>query len=157
MSDYSTEPQIVILAPAHVAVVRETVPMSALTDFFSRAFHATMAATQAQGVPVVGPPFGMYFGMPSETVDVAAGFPTASPISPTDDGVTTTDLPGGRAVQVLHVGTYDSLEGTYARLMAWLGERGLQPADVMWESYLNEPDPTHPETSETLITWPLGE
>lgn len=155
MSDHSTEPQIVILAPAHAAVLRETVPMSALTDFFSRAFHATMGAAQAQGVPVVGPPFGMYFGMPSETVDVAAGFPTASPVSPTDDGVTTTDLPGGRAAQILHVGTYDSLEGTYARLMDWLRERGLQPSDVMWESYLNEPEPQHPEASETLVTWPL--
>lgn len=155
MSDYPTEPQVVILAPAHAAVLRETVPMSALTDFFSRAFHATMGAAQVQGVPVTGPPFGLYFSMPTETVDVAAGFPTASPISPTDDGVTTTDLPGGRAAQVLHVGTYDDLGRTYDRLMAWLGQQGLRPADVMWESYLNEPDPDHPETAETLITWPL--
>lgn len=157
MSDYSTDPQLVILAPAHAAVVRETVPMSALTDYFSRAFHATMAAAQAQGVPITGPPFGLYFGMPSETVDVAAGFPTAFPVSPTDDGVTAANLPGGRAAQVLHVGTYDSLEQTYGRLMAWLGEKGLRPAEVMWESYLNEPDPAHPETAETLVTWPLAE
>ena len=155
MSDHSTDPQIVILGPADAAVLRETVPMDALGEFFNRAFHATMAAAQAQGVPVVGPPFGMYFGMPSDTVDVAAGFPTASPVTERD-GVTAVELPGGQAAQVLHVGSYDDLEKTYGRLMAWLGQQGLEPGPRMCESYLNEPDPDHPESAETLVTWPLA-
>lgn len=148
------DPQLITLAPATVAVVRETVPMADLTSYFDRAFHATMAAAEAQGVPIAGPPVAVYYGMPGESVDVAAGFPTAQPIAP-DGAVTTAELPGGRAVQLLHVGTYDSLEQAYGRIMAWIGEQGLTPADVMWESYLNEPSPDHPEESQTLITWPV--
>ena len=149
-------PQLVTLDPTPAAVVRETVPMAVLTNFFSRAFHAVMAAAQEQGIPVVGPPFGMYYGMPSDTVDVAAGFPTAGPVQPTGS-VTATTLPGGRAARVLHTGTYDSLGETYDPLMAWFQEQGLTPADVMWESYLNEPSPDAPEAAETLITWPVAE
>ena len=39
--------------------------------------------------------------------------------------------------------------------MPWLGEQGLVPAEVMWESYLTEPTPEAPESMQTLITWPL--
>lgn len=151
-----TDPRLATLEPATLAVVRETVPMNALGEFFGRAFSATMAAAQAQGVAVVGPPLGIYFGMPSDVVEVAAGFPTARPVQP-GGGVTVETLPGGRAVQVLHRGPYDTMRQTYDRLMAWMGQQGLRPADVMWESYLNEPSPDAPQDTETLITWPVVE
>lgn len=47
------------------AGVREKVPLSELTGFFSRAFRDTMTALQAQGVHPAGPPFGKYYGTPS--------------------------------------------------------------------------------------------
>lgn len=147
-------PEIVTLAPQHVALVRGTVRMDALPDFFGRAFQATFQAAQAQGIALAGPPVGVYYGMPSETVDVGAGFPTEHPVTP-DADVTAALLPGGAAAQVLHEGSYDALQETYGRLMAWLGEQGVAPGPLMWECYLNEPDPARPEASQTLIVWPL--
>lgn len=152
MSDFSVDPTIVSLEPATAAVVRERVPMTALTEFFGRVFPATMAAAHAQGVELSGPPIAIYYGMPTDTVDVAGGFPTAGPVA-ADAGITNADLPGGRAVQVLHLGPYDTLERTYARLMSWFTEQGLTPGEIMWESYLNDPEES--EVAETLIVWPL--
>ncbi len=129
--------------------------MSELTGFFDRVFHTVMAVAQTQGVPIAGPPFALYYGMPTDSVDIVAGFPTASAVSPAD-GVTASQLPGGRAARLLHVGSYDSLEQAYGRVMGWLGQRGLRPAEVMWESYLNEPSEDAPEESQTLITWPVA-
>lgn len=148
-------PELVTLEPTPVAAVRETVAMSALTGFFDRAFQAVMAVAQAQDVPITGPPFALYYGVPTDSVDIAAGFPTAGPVSPAD-GVTASELPGGRAARLLHVGSYDSLGQAYGRLVGWLGEQGLRPAEVMWESYLNEPSEDAPEESQTLITWPVA-
>lgn len=54
------------------------------------------------------------------------------------------------------MGTYDAMQDTYGRLLAWLAEQGLTPGPVMWESYLTEPDPAHPEATKTLIVWPLA-
>jgi len=171
MSTYSTDPHVVALEPTTVLALRETVPMGELPAFFDRAFHATMAAAQAQGVRVVGPPVGVYFGMPSDTVDVAAGFPVAGPVEGVGGGgagagggaggggvagVGIVTLPGGRAAQILHVGTYDAMEQTYGRLMSWMGEQGLRPGGVMWEVYLSEPTPDAPESWQTLIVWPLA-
>lgn len=155
MPEHSTEPYLVTLEPVTVAAIRETVPMSALTGFFDRVFRATMATAQQQGIPVVGPPVAVYYQMPSDTVDVAGGFPTASPVEP-DGDVHPVDLPGGQAAQVMHVGSYDSLEQTYGRLMAWMREQQHTPAEVMWEAYLNEPDPDRPDEAQTLIVWPLA-
>ena len=152
-----TTPELVTLEPTTAAVLHERVPMSELTAFFDRAFHAVMEAAQAQEVAVTGPPFAMYYGMPGDTVDLAAGFPTDRPIAPVD-GVTPAELPGGRAVRLLHVGSYDSLEQSYGRVMGWLGEHGHRPAEVMWESYLNEPTPDgDPNENQTLITWPVAD
>jgi len=71
-------------------------------------------------------------------------------------GVGIVTLPGGRAAQILHVGTYDAMEQTYGRLMSWMGEQGLRPGGVMWEVYLSEPTPDAPESWQTLIVWPLA-
>lgn len=147
-------PRIVTLSPQPVALLRETVPLNALTDFFDRAFHTVAEAVQAQGASFSGPPVGVYYAMPSDTVDVGAGFPTDRPIE-AGDAVTPDTLPGGLAAQVVHEGSYDTMEQTYARLMAWLGEEGLTPGPLMWESYLTEPDDEHPESTQTLIVWPL--
>ena len=153
---HTHQPEIVTLEPRPVALVRETVRMDALPDFFGKAFGAVARAAGLQGIALAGPPLGVYFGMPSDTVDVGAGFPTVAPLNP-DADVAALTLPGGQAAQVLHEGTYDEMTVTYGRLMEWFAEQGLTPGPLMWESYLNEPDPAAPEASRTLIVWPIAQ
>lgn len=150
-----TEITITDLAEQPTAFVREDVPMTDMTAFFSRVFPAVMAVLQEQGVAPAGPPFALYFGMPTDTVDVAAGFPVAGPIEPSGD-VQPGTLPGGRTYQAVHVGPYDTLESTYQDVVARIAADGAAPADIMWEQYLsdpeNEPDPA---AWRTLVCWPV--
>lgn len=151
-----TEPEVVTLAPMTVALLRETVPMNALTEYYDRAFRTVGAVIGAQQIPITGPPVGVYYGMPTDTVDVAAGFPTARLAEPAE-GVTAETLGGGRAARVLHVGSYDAMQQTYGRLTAWMTEQGLVPGPVMWETYLTEPEAGGDQGSmQTLITWPIS-
>lgn len=137
------------------AGVRETVPMSELTEFFSRAYTQTMAALQAHGTYPAGPPFGKYYGMPTEVVDVEAGFPVAATIA-TADGVVSGILPAGTIVTAIHVGPYDSMADTYAEVQRFFAENHLVPSDVMWESYLSDPElEPDPAKWRTLICWPV--
>jgi effector-binding domain-containing protein len=55
----------------------------------------------------------------------------------------------------MHTGSYDSMEQTYGRLMAWVQQQGLVLGPVMWETYLTEPNEEDPSSMQTLITWPL--
>lgn len=148
-------PQLVTREPQACAVVRETVPMSELQGFFARAFGETMAVANRQGKQVVGPPFGLYFGMPTDTIDVAAGFPVEATIE-AEGSVVPYELPGGRAVELVHMGPYDDLGQSYERLLTWMREQNLTPAEMMWESYLNEPRPDAPGATITVITWPVA-
>ncbi|WP_127476555.1 GyrI-like domain-containing protein [Microbacterium sulfonylureivorans] len=138
------------------AAVREQVPMAELTEFFSRAFRDTMTALQAQGAAPTGAPFGKYYGRPDATVDVEAGFPVAGAITP-DGNVLPGSLPGGRVVEAVHIGPYDTMENTYAAMERYLADANLTPGAVMWESYLSDPEAEpDPAKWQTQICWPIG-
>lgn len=138
------------------AVVRAEVPMAELRSVFDRGFGEVMRVAAAQGVAIGGPPFGFYPRMPTDTVEVAAGFPVSAAVTP-DGDVTPFELPGGRVVTGIHVGSYESLETSYRLLTEWAAAEGHSLAAHMWESYLTDPraEPD-PATWQTMITWPLA-
>ena len=139
------------------AVVRATVRLADLPAFFGRALGSVWQALEAQGLTPAGKPFAYYLGMPTETVEVEAGFPVAGRLEPTGD-VVPSELPGGKIATVLHVGPYEALSATYDRLTAWARERGLQTADAMWEVYYSDPE-KEPDAStwRTGVYWPVTE
>ena len=148
-----TEPTLVDLTPATVAVVRDTVPMASIRAFYDRTFPRVAGALAAQGVAPGGPAVGVYWGEPTDTVDMACGFPTSTPIEP-DGDVVPLELPAGRAAQATHEGSYETLGDSYGALAAWMAAQGVTPAPTMWESYETEPTPdTDPATLRTRITW----
>lgn len=150
-----TEIRVTMRDSQPTAGVRERVPMDQLTEFFGRAFQQTAALLEAQGVALAGPPFGKYYGMPTDVVDVEAGFPVTSPIEAAG-AVISGSLPGGRVVEAIHVGPYDTMESTYGEVQEYLAQSGLTPGAVMWESYLSDPDAEpDPATWRTQICWPV--
>ena len=139
------------------AVVRERVRIDQLPAFFSRAFADAMTALTAQGRHPTGPPFGKYYGMPTDIVDVEAGFPTSQPIEPSGS-VVPGALPGGRVVEAIHVGSYDTLQEAYADVQRYFRDHDLTPGEVMWESYLSDPSAEpDPARWRTQISWPVIE
>lgn len=138
------------------AVVRAEVPTEEIRTVFDRGFGEVMRVAAAQGVAITGPPFGFYPRMPTDTVDVAVGFPVAAPVA-AEGEVIPFELPGGRVVTGIHVGSYESLDVSFRELAEWAATHGHSLAGHMWESYLTDPrtDPD-PATWQTRITWPLA-
>lgn len=150
------KPEIVTLESQHVAVVHRTVPMSQVHQVFDEGLPAVMAALTKQGVTPDGPPLAIYHGTPSDTVSVSVGFPTAVEITAEGD-VHAATLPGGEAAGITHVGSYDSLSRSYARLQDWMTDRALVPGTPVWEIYVTEPNPEDPSSMVTEIRWPFSE
>jgi effector-binding domain-containing protein len=149
-------PEIVELEPQEAIAVRGDVAIAELPQFFERAFHEAADAAGASGVQIVGPPFGFYPEMPTDTVAVEAGFPVSAPAE-THGNAHRFVLPGGRAVQAIHVGPYDTMETTYRALQSWMVEQGLHPSVGMWECYLSDPQAEpDPANWQTRIIWPVG-
>jgi hypothetical protein len=63
-------------------------------------------------------------------------------------------LPACRAVQAMHVGSYDTLGTTYEAVKQRMNEEGLKASDDMWEYYLSDRS-TDPATWRTLVVWPV--
>lgn len=95
--------------------------------------------------------------MPTDVVDVEAGFPASEPIEPSG-AVVPGVLPGGRVAEAIHVGSYDALQEAYAEVQRYFREQNLTPGDVMWESYLSDPgSEPDPARWRTQICWPVVE
>jgi effector-binding domain-containing protein len=139
-----------------VVGVREVVALVDLPQFFGRAFSAAAAELGTHGLSPVGPPVAVYEGEVGTEADVMVGFPVHDQVD-VGEGVVLTVLPAGAAVEVVHVGPYDTMTDTYRELTAWFAEQGITPAGRMWEEYLVGPETT-PDTSrwQTKIVWPVG-
>lgn len=149
-------PHVVDLDPQETIAIRGEVPFTELAAFFERAFREAAEAAGASGVEIVGPPFGFYPEAPAETVVVEAGFPVSAAAHPPGDEAHRLVLPGGRAIEALHIGSYDAMEQSYSELESWMKDEGLKPATRMWESYLSGPGAQpDPATWQTRILWPI--
>ncbi len=67
-----------------------------------------------------------------------------------------TDQEEGRAIQVLHVGPYDTVTDSYEKLRAYAQERGLEVEGTGVEVYLSDPRRTAPEKLKTIVRMPLA-
>jgi effector-binding domain-containing protein len=134
-----TDVEIRDLPEQTTAVRRARVPAADLPGFFDQTYPRLVAAVQAQGVVIAGPPFAMYHGMPREVVDLEVGFPVAGRFEARDDLVPGV-LPACRALVGMHVGPYDGLAQTWMAMQEWGAERGLTRAgEAFWEVYLTDP------------------
>jgi effector-binding domain-containing protein len=140
-----------------VAVVRSVVMLDAMPDFFGRSYHALSEELAKQGSQIAGPPFARYYGMPTDRVDVEAGFPVAAPITASGD-VQPASMPAGRCYEATHVGPYDTLVETYNRVLQQMEADGVTPSEVMWEYYLTDPDDEpDPGKWQTRVCWPVAQ
>lgn len=147
--------RIIDLPAQATAGVRRQVRMDELSSVFDRTFQQVAAALMEAGVSPAGAPYARYRGMPAETVDVEIGFPVAEAFVASGELVVDA-LPAVRAVESVHVGSYDTLADAYGRMEAFVKEKGLTTLDQSWEMYEAGPesDPD-PATWRTRIVFPL--
>jgi effector-binding domain-containing protein len=146
MSEYN----VVDYEARPTAVLRGRVKLADLATFFAHSLPLVLDAIETQGAVPGGEPFAYYRGMPNGSVDVEAGFPVVGAFAPIGR-IVPGHLPGGRVVAGLHLGPYDSVGRTYARMSAWAIAHGLRPTQDMWEVYL-----TDPEREPDPLRWRTG-
>lgn len=86
-------------------------------------------------------PFALYGSMEPGAGgewEVIAGFPVPDSIEG-EDMVEPYTVGGCRAVTATHWGSYDTLEQTYHKAIAWAGQHKLKPSGAMWEYYFTDP------------------
>ncbi|WP_354698611.1 Multidrug-efflux transporter 1 regulator [Paraconexibacter sp. AEG42_29] len=140
------DPEVTVVreAPGRLwALTREATPETV------GAVTTALADALAAALPDPSPPFVALFPVDvPDSFDVVLGVPLAAGASP-PPGTTAVDLPGGPCAAVVHDGPRDTLALSWWPLLAWVHERGLEPAGPVRETYLD------PHT--TRLTVPLKE
>lgn len=151
------EPEIVVVDEAVTAVVRGVIPTAELPSFFDASFRKLGEAVAAQQVAVISPAFGLFREAQEGRADLEVGFVTDRPIRAEGD-VVAGSLPGARVARLIHYGAFDELGASWERLRSWIGEQGLMPGAVTWESYLTKPSPDmDPRDLRTELNWPIAD
>ncbi len=142
------------LHPREVAVIRVDVPVAELPRAIGEAIGEVESRMAEAGVEMAGPPFARYLGF-GPVVAAEIGCPVRRP-APHVGRVFPAQLPGGRIASILHVGPYETINDTYARLEAWLADTGATAGGPMWEVYWSDPvaEPD-PATWRTEVLVPL--
>ena len=152
----STEGVLEITLPARTVVgLREQVAATELAAFFRRAIPHVIAEFARLGIVPAGPPTAVYRYELGQKFDVTVGFPIAGDLPAAAAGLAAADLPAGRAVQVEHAGSYETLPAAYAALGAWFGAHQVRPPDVMWEEYLTGPGAVEESQYRTRVVYPV--
>lgn len=142
--------------PRTVLGVGEVVKSEGMTEFFGRALNKAFPAIQEQGAEVAGAPVAVYRGDPEHGFDMTAGF-LVTGVVVNSPGLEVTQLPAGQAIVTVHIGSYDSMAETYAKVTAWMQDQRLTPAESMWEEHLTDPE-ANPDPADwrTRIVFPLS-
>jgi effector-binding domain-containing protein len=141
-----TTPMVVDLPTRQAAVVRIEGPVAELPRMMGEAFDLTMRALTASRASYAGHPFARYVAMEPQVV-AEVGFPFTGTVAPTGH-VYVSQLPGGLAVKVTHVGPYSSIGDAWGRATAWMADQGFEQAAPGWEEYLTGPEDPGPPITE---------
>jgi effector-binding domain-containing protein len=138
----------------HIAAVRTRTSVEKLSEVLGSCYGEVMQCITSQDAQPAGPPFAIYYNMDMNDLDVEIGFPVVSEIQGSGR-VKAGKIPGGKAAVGTHIGPYDAIGDTYAKLSSFLEEKGLEPDLFCYEFYLNDPAETKPEELKTEIYFPL--
>jgi len=61
----------------------------------------------------------------------------------------------GKALKIVHVGSYETLKSTYDNIIAYITEKGIETNGDSWEEYVDDPTTVAPEEMRTFIYFPV--
>ncbi len=135
-----------------VEVEYDKIPM-----MMGKLFQELSVFSQRNSLLIVGPPFAYYYSWDDRKTHMSVGFPVSKQIE-SDGKIGPFTLPGGKAVNAMHIGPYEKLAESYTAMQEWMGRNHLKPAGHMWEVYLSDPQKEQdPEKWITGMYWPCAD
>lgn len=138
------------VTPVATLVVRhDDVTVADLPTLFDADYPRVAEAATDADLPLVGPALACFRGDLTGRFAIEIGFPVVAAAN-AGAGIESSHLPGGRVAVLTHTGPYDQLPEAWGRLMAFLAEQGVEPAEPCGEVYVTDPTPsTDPATLRT--------
>jgi effector-binding domain-containing protein len=134
---------------------RTPVTMETIGDRIGGAFHVLVEHAAKTDAQWAGPPFILYPEVCDGEFEIFVCMPVI-PGATAGERVALEEIPGGPVASTVHVGPYNEIGKAYTALLKWMTDHGRQPAGMMREIYLNDPDAVPAEELLTEIDWPVA-
>lgn len=145
--------EVITTKPQPAISIREKVKVNDISQQMGRMFDELCPLLKGE-VVCAGPPFALYHSWSDDETDMDVGFPVTGKAI-TKGRVRPFELPAVKAVVGMHVGPYDKIVDSYNKMMEWIKVNGYEPAEYMWEEYLNSPDEVPMDKLMTRLVWPI--
>ncbi|MDB5032833.1 MAG: AraC family transcriptional regulator [Chlorobi bacterium] len=134
--------------------IRQTVKPDEIGPTLDRIFPEIWQYASSQNLQITGPPYARTYSITDTSVDLEGGMPVTDP-GAGNGRIVPAELPGGKAVSAIHMGSYDKLCNAYEAATAWIAERKLEKSGAPWETYLNDPRETPEAEWKTQLLFPV--
>jgi effector-binding domain-containing protein len=151
------DPQVVQLIPAPILLVSETTALNsnAIANAYMDGFGKITKFMAKNKLHQAGAPLGIDGKMTAATYEFDAGIPVDRGDFAGSDAVRVTQSYAGKALKAIHVGSYDDLPKTNARLLAYIAVHGYTPKGAIMSSFVDDPGSVSIDTLRTEVYAPI--
>jgi effector-binding domain-containing protein len=126
---------------------------------YGKTLAELVAAVQAAKLSPVDGPFGVYYDNPAQVKPESAKYEVCLKVAPetkavkldAKTGFSVKKMPAAMVATTMHVGPYDKVGPTYAKLIAWTAENKYEAAGPMIEWYISDPTKVPAESLQTRV------
>ncbi|MDD1767557.1 MAG: GyrI-like domain-containing protein [Methanomassiliicoccales archaeon] len=143
------------LPEQYVLGIRMKTDIAHLPVSIGTMYHELFGYLGARQIQPLGMPYAEYFEVCEKVVDVECG--VAVPPGAQGEGrIVARVIPGAKTLCAVHVGPYETMTSTYAKIDAWIGEKGYAYAGSPREVYHSDPQKDKDSSKwVTEIFWPV--
>jgi effector-binding domain-containing protein len=141
--------------PAQKTVtIRTRTPVRLMPDVLGKGFQEIAQYLNESDQEPAGPPFVAFFNTNMDDLEIEMGYPINKDVEP--KGVMEVrEIPEGKYATCVYTGPYNQMEPAYKALKNWVEENNYEPAGVVYEHYLNNPQETAEQDLQTQIAFAL--
>jgi effector-binding domain-containing protein len=164
----SIEPQEVTLAPQKVVYISGHADFDDVYNALVTSLRELRAYLDKEGIAPTGPAMARYTDGGENGFEFEVAYPVAeTPKNPPQGDIAAGDVPGGKALDFVHRGSFNKIDETYSAIDDYFRERGKPSAggpeadeehDVLadsFEQYTTDPLTTDPNQVEVHIIVPV--
>jgi effector-binding domain-containing protein len=145
------------LIPAPILLVNEatTLNSNAIADAYMDGFAKIAKFIAKNKLHQAGAPLGIDAKMTSSTYEFEAGIPVDRGNGTGADGVRVAQSYAGKALKTINVGSYDGLQKTNEKLLAYIAVHGQTQNGAIFSSFVDDPGRVPIDTLRTEVYAPI--
>lgn len=148
-------PHIVNTESQLTAFIRIKVPRSEIREVMGPSRRELKDEVEAQGIAITGPWFTHHVRVDPAEFDFEICVPVARPVKPAGR-MQPGEWPAMKMARAVYAGPFEGLAAAWKEFDAWIWDRGLAPAQDLWERYVTGPETSsNPEDWRTELSRPL--